>query len=289
MPANRIMPLIILAVALIGIALSAFTVTEREKAILFQFGKIVRSDFEPGLHWKVPFINNVVKFDRRLLTHDANPERILTGEKKNVLVDYYVKWRIDNVEQFYLTFRGIESNAASQIGDIIKDSLQNELNERTIKEVVSDDRDTIMDNLAKNANEKLNKFGIEVADVRIKQIELEDEVKHSVFSRMRAERERVAREHRALGDKEARIIRAAADREVTELKADARRRAETIRGEGDGMATQIYAEAYSKDEEFYSFYRSMQSYRETFKSKDDVIVLEPDSEFFKYFGSSKGR
>ncbi len=286
--ARTLLPML-LVIALAIVSFSAFTVDEREQVIMFRFGKIVSSDFEPGLNWKVPFVNNIKKFDKRLLTLDANPERILTGEKKNVLVDYFVKWRIADVEQFYLTYRGIEDNAAKQLASIIRDALQNELEERNIKEVVSDDRDVIMVNLATKANAELNKYGIVVADVRIKQIELEDEVKNSVFQRMRAERERVAREHRALGEKEARIIRASVDRKVTELLADARRSAEILRGEGDAKATEIYANAYNKDKEFYAFYRSLQGYRETFKDKSDVIVLEPDSEFFKYLNSSSGR
>ncbi len=286
---NRVLIPFISLLVVMGISLSAFTVDEREQAIMFRFGKIVRTDFTPGLHWKWPFVNNVKKFERRLLTLDSNPERILTGEKKNVLVDYFVKWRIGNVEQFYLTYRGGEENASRQLAAIIRDALQSELESRNIKEVVSDDRDIIMANLAIKANEELNSYGVDVIDVRIKQIELEREVKNSVFDRMRAERDRVAREHRALGEKEARIIRASVERKVTELLADARRRSEIIRGDGDARATDIYAKAYSKDLEFYSFYRSMQGYRDTFTNKGDVILLEPDSEFFKYFNNSKGR
>ena len=286
---SRVVIPVLLILGILGVSLSAFTVDEREQAILFRFGKIVRSDFTPGLHWKVPIVNNVKKFERRLLTLDSNPERILTGEKKNVLVDYFVKWRIGNVEQFYLTYQGNEENSSRQLAAIIRDALQSELESRNIKEVVSDDRDIIMANLAKKANDELNRYGVDVVDVRIKQIELESEVKNSVFDRMRAERDRVAREHRALGEKEARIIRASVDRKVTELLADARRRSEIVRGDGDAHATEIYAKAYSKDPEFYGFYRSLQGYRDTFNNKGDVIVLEPDSEFFKYFNSSKGR
>ncbi|RRQ23138.1 protease modulator HflC [Thiohalobacter thiocyanaticus] len=282
--------LIVLVIVLVLGYLSLFTVDEREKAIMFRLGEIVRSDFEPGLHLKMPIINNVRKFDSRVLTLDSRPEQILTGEKKNVLVDYYVKWRIEQVEEYYRSFGGRESDALSRMAQTIKDGLQAELGNRTIREVVSDERTQIMRNVATKADEKMAPFGIDIIDVRIKQIELPANVATSVFDRMRAERERIAKEHRAEGEKAARIIRARADRERTELLADARRQAEELRGTGDAQATRIYAEAFSQDESFFDFYRSMQAYRESFASKQDILLLQPDSEFFQYFsGSAQGR
>lgn len=269
--------------------MSVFTVDERERAILFHLGQIVRSDFEPGLHFMIPVYHNVRKFDRRILTLDAKPEQILTGEKKNVLVDYFAKWRITDVEAFYRSFGGREIDAASRMAQIIKDGLQSELGDRTIRAVVSGERKEIMEGVAQRANEKMRDFGIQIVDFRIKQIELPSNVAGAVFERMRAERERIAKEHRALGEKAARIIRARADRARTEILAEARRKSDEIRGAGEAQATEIYAKAYDRDREFYDFYRSLQAYRAAFRSSDDLLVLEPDSEFFRYFGSHKSR
>ncbi|WP_297529540.1 protease modulator HflC [Thiohalobacter sp.] len=269
--------------------MSVFTVDERERAILFHLGQIVRSDFEPGLHFMIPVYHNVRKFDRRILTLDAKPEQILTGEKKNVLVDYFAKWRITDVEAFYRSFGGREIDAASRMAQIIKDGLQSELGDRTIRAVVSGERKEIMEGVAQRANDKMRDFGIQIVDFRIKQIELPSNVAGAVFERMRAERERIAKEHRALGEKAARIIRARADRARTEILAEARRKSDEIRGAGEAQATEIYAKAYDRDREFYDFYRSLQAYRTAFRSSDDLLVLEPDSEFFRYFGSHKSR
>lgn len=286
MSGSRMFLIVALLVVAALVWMSLFVVSERELAIKFRLGEIVRSDFEPGMHFQTPLINNVRKFDKRILTLDSNPERILTGEKKNVLVDYFVKWRIGDVEDFYRSFGGREADAASRMAQTIKDGLQAELGNRTIREVVSGERKEIMQNVTASADEKLDQFGIEIVDVRIKQIELPPNVRSSVFERMRAERERIAKEHRARGEKESRIIRARADRERTELLAAARRTAEEIRGGGDAEATEIYAKAYGLDPDFYEFYRSLQAYRNSFSSKDDVLVLEPDSEFFNYFGGT---
>lgn len=284
------MPLLILVAAVVFVLWnSLFVVDERQLAIKFQLGEIVRSDFEPGFYFKFPFVNNVRKFDRRILTLDAQPEQILTGEKKNVLVDYFVKWRISNVEDFYRSFGGREMDAASRLAQTIKDGLQAELGNRTIKEVVSGERVEIMNNVTQDVDVKMREFGIKVVDVRIKQIELPANVASSVFERMRAERDRIAKEHRAEGEKKARIIRARADRLRTEILASARRKAEEIRGAGDARATETYASAYGADANFYEFYRSMEAYRNTFASKDDVLVLEPDSEFFEYFINADGQ
>jgi len=283
-----------LLIGLLGIGLllglsSIFIVDERELAIKFRLGEIVTSDFEPGLHFKVPWpVNNVRKFDKRILTLDTRPERFLTGEKKNVTVDFFVKWRIRDPAIYYTTFMGDERQANLRLLQIIKNGLQLEFDQRTIQQVVADDRVEMMQSLTFKGNEQVANFGIEIVDVRIKQIELPQEVRNSVFERMRAERERIAKEYRAQGQEAAKGIRAVAERERTVLLAEAQRDAETLRGEGDARATDIYARAYSKNQEFYEFYRSMNAYRAALATGQDVLVLEPDSEFFKYFGSNAG-
>lgn len=287
---NAIKPITILIVGFLAllIYMSVFVVTEREKAILLRLGEIVKTDYEPGLHFMVPFLNNVRKFDKRILTLDSQPEMILTGEKKNVLVDYFVIWRIDKVDDYYTSFGGREMDAVNRMSQTIKDGLQSEFNNRTIKEVVSGEREEIMKSVSQRADEKISTFGIKIIDVRIKQIELPPNVAEAVYERMRVERDRIAKEHRAKGEKEAKIIRAKAERQRTELLADAKRKAEEIRGAGDAQATEISAKAYGQDAQFYSFYRSLLAYRRTFSNKQDLIVLEPDSEFFKYFGNIQG-
>lgn len=286
--ASKMIALVIAGLAGIILYLSAFIVKETDQAIVFQLGEIVHSDYEPGIHFMKPLINNVRLFERRILTLDSRPEQILTGEKKNVMVDYFVKWRIADVEDYYRSFGGRESDALLRMSQTIKDGLQGELGNRTIKEVVSGQRQEIMTNVAMRAGEKLSGFGIEIIDVRIKQIELPGQVRSSVYERMSAERERIAKEHRALGEKESRIIRAQADRQRTELLAQAQRSAEEIRGAGDAIATETYANAYGKNTSFYEFYRSMLAYKNTFNSKQDIMVLEPDAEFFQYFSEISG-
>lgn len=288
MTRTNIISLIVLAAIAITLALSVFIVDQRQKALVLQLGQIVDQKTEPGLYFKLPLFQNVQYFDSRILTLDSRPELILTGEKKNVLVDYYVKWRISDVNDYYRTFGGREFDAMSRMAETVKDGLQAEFGNRTIREVVSGDRVEIMQKVGESVDDKVGKFGIEIIDVRIKQIELPLNVRDSVFQRMRVERERIAKEHRAKGEKESLIIRAKADRARTELLAEARRQAQEIRGAGDAEATQIYAEAYSKNPQFYQFYRSMQAYQNTFANKQDILILEPDSEFFKYFGSTLG-
>jgi len=229
---------------------------------------------------------NVRKFDKRILTLDTRPERFLTGEKKNVSVDFFVKWRIRDPAKYYTSFMGDERQAGLRLLQIVNNGLQLEFDERTIKQVVSDDRSAMMTNLTANANDEVEQFGIEIVDVRIKQIELPSEVSTSVFQRMRAERERIASELRAQGQEAAKGIQAVADRDRTVILAEARRDAEILRGEGDALATEIYADAYGENQEFYEFYRSMTAYRAALANQGDVLVLEPDSEFFRYFGSS---
>jgi membrane protease subunit HflC len=281
--------LILVGVALLVVMSSLFIVDERQAAIKFQLGEIVESNYEPGLHIKAPWpINNVRKFDKRILTLDTRPERFLTGEKKNVSVDFFVKWRILDAAKYYTSFMGDERQAGLRLLQIVNNGLQLEFDQRTIKQVVSDDRSVMMADLTTKANREVQQFGIEIVDVRIKQIELPEEVSSSVYARMRAERERIAKEFRAQGQEAAKGIQAIADRERTVILAEARRDAEILRGEGDARATEIYAEAYGKDQEFYEFYRSMNAYRESLGSAQDILVLEPNTEFFKYFSGYSG-
>ena len=284
---TKTLGLIGIALLLIIAAFSVYTVDERERAILFRLGEIVETDLKPGLHWKVPLIYNVRKFDGRILTMDAEPERFLTAEKKNVMVDAYVKWRINDVSRYYTAMGGDEARTNLRLSQIIKDELRGQFGRRTIQEVVSGERSQIMDILTVNTNKQAEGFGINVVDVRIKRIDLPKEVSDSVYRRMVAERARVAKDLRSRGAEAAERIRADADRQRTVTLAEAYGEAERTRGEGDGKAAEIYSEAFQKNPEFYSFYRSMNAYRESFKDGNDVLVLQPDSGFFKYFQGPK--
>lgn len=279
----------ILVAALVLVGLSVFTVDEREKAIKFRLGEIVRSDYEPGLYFQTPFINNVRKFDARIQTLDARPTRYLTDEKKNVIVDSFVKWRIGDLETYYKTMGGDALRANAALFPIVNDQLRSEFGKRSIREVVSGERAKIMEILAANTKAQAVKYGIEVIDVRIKRVDLPQDVSESVYDRMRAERDRVAKEFRARGRAEGERLRADADRKYTVVLAEAYRDAQTLRGEGDAKAAEIYAKAYSKNEEFYSLYRSLNAYRSSFSSKSDILVIEPGADFFKYFNSPKGK
>jgi len=265
-----------------------FKVDERERAIKFRLGEIVKTDFDPGLYFKFPLVNNVRKFDARIVTLDSDPERYLTSEKKNVIVDSFVKWQIEDVGVYYTAMGGDERQANLRLSQIIRDGLRGEFGKRTIQEVVSGERAEIMAILTENAAEQAKEFGISVVDVRIKRIDLSQDVSTSVFQRMEAERARVAKDLRSKGAEAAERIRADADRQRTIIIADAFRDAEELRGEGDGEAAAIYAKAFTQDSEFYSFYRSLNAYRDSFKDKSDIVVLEPDNDFFKYFKSSTG-
>lgn len=282
-----LLPIILIVVA--GLALSAYTVDEREKVLLFSLGEIKGADLKPGLHFKVPLVNNVKKFDARVLTLDARPERFLTSEKKNVTVDFFVKWRIADISQYYRSTRGQERAAQSRLSQIIKDGLRNEFAKRTIQEAVSGERQEIMAAINESSDTLARELGIEVVDVRISQIDLPDEVSESVYQRMRAERARIAKELRAQGQEQAEIIRAGADKDRAVTLANAYKEAQQTRGQGDAEAARISAEAYEKNPEFYSFYRSMESYRKALSGGNDVMVLEPDSEFFRYFGKASGQ
>lgn len=265
-----------------------YIVTERERAVLLRFGEVVETDVKPGIHFKIPIYNKVRKFDGRLLTLDARPQRYLTLEKKAVIVDSFVKWRISSVEKYYTATSGDEFVAARLLSSRVDTGLRNQFGERSMHEVVSGERDELMTELTLELNEiAQQELGMEVLDVRVKGIDLPPEVSNSVFSRMATEREREARDHRAKGKELAEGIAADADRQKTVIEAEAFRDAEKIRGDGDATAAGIYAEAYNVDPEFYAFYRSLNAYKETFGDKSDVLVIEPDSEFFKYLNKKK--
>ncbi|MDX1252800.1 MAG: protease modulator HflC [Gammaproteobacteria bacterium] len=270
-------------------AMSVFTVGEQQRALLFRLGEVVKSDYGPGLHFKLPLITNVRTFDARILTLEAPPERYLTAEKKNVIVDSFVKWKISDVSRYYTTMGGDEERANVRLAQLIKTGLRDEFGKRTIQEVVSGEREQIMAILRTNASKQAQEFGINVVDVRIKRIDLPDEVSSSVFQRMEAERSRVAKDLRSRGAEAAERIRADADRQRTVIIAEAYREAERLRGEGDAEASDIYAQAFKKNPEFYAFYRSMTAYKATFKSPSDIMVVDPNSEFFKYFKNPNPR
>jgi len=269
---------------------SLFVVKETERAVLLQFGELVRSDIEPGLHFKLPYVNTVRKFDGRVLTVDATPQRFLTLEQKAVLVDSYAMWRITDVERFYTATSGDETRARSLLSQRINDGLRNKFGERDLQEVVSGERDALMMELTDELNTYSGEeYGIEVIDVRVKRIDLPDDVRSSVYERMTSERQREAQQLRSRGNELAIGIRADADRQEAVLLAEANRDAERIRGEGDARAASIYAEAFTKDEEFYSFTRSLNSYRQSFSSKGDILLLEPDSDYFRYLQNEQGQ
>lgn len=262
---------------------SLYTVSETETAIKLRLGEIVSVEYEPGLKFKMPFVNNIVKFDNRIQTLDAPAERFLTGEKKNVIVDSYVKWKIVDAEKFYTSTGGVIARANNNLTQIIKTGMKSEFSKRTIVDVVSGERSEIMANISRLAKNAVDEFGIEVVDVRIKRIDLSQEVSNSVYRRMQAERHRVAKDFRSKGAEEAEIIRAAADRERTIILANAYRDSEIIRGEGDATSANNYAQAYSQNSDFYSFYRALESYNKSFNQQNDILVLNPNTEFFRYF------
>lgn len=283
------MSLILAAVVLWLGSMSLFIVDERELAVKFRLGEFDRADYTPGLYFKIPFINNVRKFDRRIMTLDAEPERYLTFEKKNVIVDAFIKWRISEVENYYKTMGGDERRAGMRLSQVIKNGLRDEFGKRTIQEAISGERSQIMNVITAQIEEQAKQFGIEVVDVRIKRIELPPEVSSSVYDRMEAERSRVAKDLRSRGAEAAERIRADADRQRTVILAEAYRDAERLRGEGDGGSAEIYAQAFSKDAKFYEFYRSLDAYKNVFTSSEDVLVLDPGSEFFQYFKDASGQ
>ncbi|HEY2623170.1 MAG TPA: protease modulator HflC [Dyella sp.] len=275
--------IIALLVVLIGFN-SLFVVKEGETALVLQFGRIVRTGDQPGLHFKLPFVQQVMTFDNRILTLEAPPERYFTSEKKSVNVDFFVKWRIADNAAFYRATAGDELQAANRLTPIVKDALRFEFNGRTLQELVAAGRKDITERVRKQTDTAAGKsLGITVVDVRIKRIDLPDEVSESVYKRMRAERTQLANELRFTGQQAAETIKADADRQAQVIKAEAERDAAKVRGEGDAQAAAIYAQAYGQDPEFFAFYRSLAAYRKSFEDGKGVLVLKPDSEFLKYF------
>jgi membrane protease subunit HflC len=275
---------------------SIFVVKEGEKAIVIQFGKVQReanSDdtkvFEPGLHFKLPFIDTVRHLDARIQTLDDAPDRFVTSEKKDLIVDSYVKWKIEDFARYYLSTGGNKLQAEALLKQKVNNGLRSEFGARTISQIVSGERSALMDQAMEQASSSSDELGIEIVDVRVKQINLPTEVSNSIFQRMRAERAAVAREHRSEGQEQAEVIKANIDAKVTVMLADAERNARQLKGEGDALAAQIYANAYSKNADFYSFLRSMDAYRNSFNSKNDVLVVEPDSDFFRFMNAQSGK
>ncbi len=275
-------------VAVILIVLSTFTVDERERVILFSLGEIRKVDLEPGLHLKFPLINNVRFFEARIMTLNIPPDRFLTSEAKNVIVDFYAKWRIDDVGQFFRATRGDERNAEERLAQILRDGMRNEFARYELDEVVAGERLTIMGAVRQEALETARELGVTLVDVRIRRIDLPDEVSESVYNRMRAERQRVAQDFRARGQEEAELIRSRADRERTVILADAYRQSEEIRGVGDARATDILGEAFGADEDFFGFYRSLMAYRNSLTGESSTYVMDPSSDFFRYFKDPAG-
>jgi membrane protease subunit HflC len=281
--------LVVLAVILLIASNSLYVIKQTERAVLLQFGEVVNPDIQPGLHIKIPFVNNVRVFDGRLITVDSQPERFFTQEQKALMVDSYAKFKIKDTEKFYTATNGEMARAMGLLAQRINNGLRNQVAIRTIQEVVSGERDQLMQDLTEEltvvAQESL---GVEVVDVRVKKIDLPTDVSESVYQRMNAEREKEAREHRSQGQELGEGIRAAADREVTVLQANAYRDAELVRGEGDATATRTYAEAFNRDPEFYAFTRSLRAYQKSFNGGGDIMLIQPDSEFFRYLKNSKG-
>ena len=286
MPFNSkvLFPFLLIAIV---IYFSIFTVNQWQQAIVFKFREIYRSDNQPGIHFMIPLVNYAQKIEKRLLNLDQEPQRFLTKEKKDVIVDYYVKWRITDIEKFYTATRGNIVSANTLLEQRINRALRDEFGERTVQEVVAGERTQILNVVTSTTSNLTDELGISVIDVRTKRIDLPAEVSNSVYQRMRAERDRVAKDFRARGSEAAERIRANADREREVILANAYRDAETIRGEGDAQATEVYAAAFTKDEEFYSFYRSLNAYQNSFSEGNDILLVEPESDFFKHFNKSK--
>jgi membrane protease subunit HflC len=287
---NLMKSVIVLLLLLVGANSTLYVVSEFERGVKLQFGKLVEADIQPGLHVKIPFVDNVRVFDARILTVDAQPASFFTVEKKRLIVDSYAKWRIGNVETYYKTTGGVESVAHNRLANRVNDGLRKQFGTRTLHEVVSGERDLLMKNITDELNASvLDSLGIEVVDVRVKRIDLPQEVSSQVFRRMTAERDKEARELRSTGKERAEKIRASADRERTIEVANAYRDAEELRGEGDAKAAAVYAAAYQQDPEFYAFMRSLNAYKAAFANKGDIMLVEPDSDFFKYLNQQRGQ
>jgi membrane protease subunit HflC len=289
MSGRNIVVILVALVLVLVASKSLFVIKETERGVLLRFGEVVQPDLQPGLHVKIPFVNNVRKFDGRVLTVDSTPERFFTQEKKALIVDSYAKFKVSDTEKYYTATNGDEARAMNLLAQRINNGLKDQLAVRTIQEVVSGERDQLMQALTEELSTVVQEvYGVEMVDVRVKQIDLPPEVSESVYRRMNAEREKEARELRSQGQELAEGIRAAADRDATVLKANAYRDSELIRGEGDATATSTYAGAFNRDPEFYSFTRSLRAYQDAFQGQGDVLLLHPDSEFFKYLKDSQG-
>jgi len=280
---------IIVAVAILALVNCVFTVKEGQTAILLQFGRIVESGFKPGLHFKLPLIQQALRFDQRLQTLDTAAERYLTSEKKDVTVDFVVKWKIVDSLKFYTSVAGDQDRAQQRLAPIVKDGMRTAINSRTLQQVVSSARSDLTDQLVRTANKAALNLGIEIVDVRIKRVDLPEasSVLRSVYERMQSERKQVADSLRAEGSEAAERIRADADRQVQIIKAEAYREAQKERGEGDAKAAEVYAASYGRDAEFFGFYRTLEAYKDVFKSSNGVLVLDPDSEFLRYTQGTK--
>jgi modulator of FtsH protease HflC len=288
--ANRgFLAIVALVVLMLLTAMSTFTVAETELAMKLRFGEIVRADYKPGLHFKMPFYHEVRKFERRVTTRNYPSEQFLTSEGKILRIDFYIKWRIADVSKYYIGTGGSEDIAAVRLGSIVKDGIKGVIARRTIQQVVAAERTEFTGEILKTAESKTNELGVQLVDVRVKKIDLPEEVSDSVFLRMRQDFDRQAKQLRAEGDENAEKLKAEADRQRTELLSQAYREAQIIRGEGDARSAEVYARAYSRNAEFYSFYRSLQAYRESIGTDSDVLVIAPDSEFFKYLKRSERR
>jgi membrane protease subunit HflC len=282
--------LAVIVVLFLLVSSSLYIVDQRQRAIVFQLGEVVSVKTSPGLYFKIPMVQNVRFFDSRILTMDAEePERFITSEKKNVLVDLFVKWRIVDVKQYFISVQGDEALARVRLAQTVNSSLRDEFGNRTVHEVISGERDKIMEIMRQKADADARNIGVEVVDVRLKRVDLPSEVSESVYRRMEAERKRVANELRSTGFADSEKIRSNADRQREVIMAKAYRDAQKNKGEGDANATKIYAEAFSKNPEFYSFYRSLEAYKQSFQNKSDMMVLEPNSEFFKYLKNPKAK
>lgn len=279
-------PIIIIVAGFIGLN-SIFVVTETEHAIKFRLGEIIRSEFDPGLHFKMPFINNVRKLDRRIITLDMRPEQMNTAEQKFVEVDYYVKWRITDPRAFYVATNGDMMFTRTRLGQLIRNDLRDEFARRTLSEVVSEQRREMMETLVQRADERFQEFGIDVIDVRIKKIELTEEVLTAVFERMETQRNEFANELRSLGRERAERIRADADRQVRVIMADAERDAQRLRGEGDARAIEIYADAFNQNRDFFLFWRSLQAYDTAIGTENDMLLIDTRSDFFRFFDTAR--
>ena len=278
--------LILVAIGFVVIRYSLFTVNEWERALKFQFGEFSGEEIQPGLHVKWPVANTIRKYDVRIQTMDKDPERFLTVNKEELLIDSFVKWRIKNLQEFFKSV-STKVRAENRLQQKVNNSIKEQIARRTISQVVADDRALIMESVQKAVDEEAEAIGIEVIDVRLKRVDLANEIRGNVYDRMQSERERIAKEKRATGSEVAEQIRARADRDSKIIVAEAIKQSETMRGEGDATATKIYADSFGRDESFYDFYRSLNAYRETFNNNSDLMVIDPNSEFFKYFKSDR--